>query len=180
MRPSLLLAQRGGSQIEWVTTMQSKPIFGFMTLLGLAASAQAQDRPAAQADVGLEQCRAIGNDSDRLECYDTALDRIYGVDEELQAKRQEHRRDRFGLPTDSSGFQLTELEATVVEVKEDMSTRTVFIALDNGQVWQLLSTGGLRASFKSGMAVVISESGTGGYRIRIHDKPGFKGVKRVS
>ena len=46
-------------------------------------------------------------------------------------------------------------------------------------VQQVLSTGGLRAQFKPGQSVTISESATGGYRIRIADKKGFKGVSRV-
>ena len=131
------------------------------------------------SDPTLEGCRAIGKDSERLKCYDSALDAMYGVDEALETKRAEYRRDRFGLPVDESGMQLTELEATVAEVDENIRTGTTVIALDNGQVWQLTSTGGLRARFRPGLAVIISESGTGGYRIRIPDKTGFKGVNRI-
>ncbi len=143
----------------------------------LPVAAIAQDMPAPESSI--EECRAIGSDSKRLRCYDAALDALYGVDEELQAKREEYRRDRFGLPVDDSGMQLTELEAIVTEVDEDLRSGITAIALDNGQVWQLNSTGGLRARFRPGMNVVISESGTGGYRIRIPDKSGFKGVNRI-
>ena len=142
---------------------------------GSTAFAQTTDA----ADPTLEGCRAIGKDSERLKCYDAALDAMYGVDEALEAKRAEYRRDRFGLPVDESGMQLTELEATIAEVDENIRTGTTVIALDNGQVWQLTSTGGLRARFRPGLAVIISESGTGGYRIRIPDKTGFKGVNRI-
>ena len=154
-------------------------LLGFSTLLaGLVAfPAGAQD--VAGAASALEECRAIGSDSKRLQCYDAALDAMYGVNEELQAKRAQYRRDRFGLPVDDNGTQLTELEAIVSEVDEDLRTGAVTVALDNGQVWQLNSTGGLRARFRPGMTVVINESGTGGYRIRIPDKTGFKGVNRV-
>jgi|TARA_R110000751_G_scaffold2018_11_gene9296 hypothetical protein len=135
----------------------------------------AQEAPSP----ALLDCRAIGSDDDRLECYDEALDAQYGVDEELVEKRAKYRRERFGLPVDSSGMRMTELEATVAEVDANLRTRQTTVALDNGQVWQVLSTGGLRAQFKPGQSVTISESATGGYRIRIADKKGFKGVARV-
>ncbi|WP_306093785.1 hypothetical protein [Qipengyuania flava] len=114
-----------------------------------------------------------------MACYDAALDAQYGVDEELVEKRKEYRRQRFGLPVDSSGARMTELEAIVAAVDSNLRTRQTTVALDNGQEWQVLSTGGLRAQFKPGQSVTISESATGGYRIRIADKKGFKGVSRV-
>ena len=147
----------------------------FAACLSIPAIAAAQDAPSQ----ALLDCRAIGSDKDRLKCYDKALDDQYGVDEELEEKRAEYRRERFGLPVDDSGMQLTELEATVAAVDADLRFGQTTIALDNGQQWRLTSSGGLRATFKPGMAVVISESGTGGYRIRIPDKTGFKGVVRV-
>ena len=157
--------------------MHRAVIFSLFATTLVPASAGAQDLP--QRNAALEECRAIGSDSKRLRCYDAALDALYGVDETLQAKREEYRRDRFGLPVDDSGMQLTELAAVVTEVDEDLRSGIIAVALDNGQVWQLNSTGGLRARFRPGMEVVISESGTGGYRIRIPDKSGFKGVNRI-
>lgn len=144
-------------------------------IVSVPASLTAQDDPSR----AINECRAIGSDKDRLKCYDNALDEIYGVDEELQEKRAQYRRERFGLPVDDSGIQLTELEASVSDVDADLRSGLTTIALDNGQHWRLTSSGGLRANFKPGMKVVISESGTGGYRIRIVDRNGFKGVVRV-
>lgn len=151
--------------------------FGILAAACLAAPSVAAGQAAASQD--LLDCRAIGSDKDRLECYDRALDEQYGVDEALQEQRAQYRRERFGLPVDDSGNQLTELEANVAGVEADMRSGQTTIALDNGQQWRLTSSGGLRATFKPGMAVVISESGTGGYRIRIPEKTGFKGVIRV-
>lgn len=150
--------------------------------IGLAAAlltAPALARDAEPGKAMLEECRAIGSDSKRLKCYDAALDAIYGVDEKLEAARAEYRRDRFGLPVDDSGTQLTELEAVISEVDENIRNGLTSIALDNGQVWQLTSTGGLRTRMKPGMTVVIAESGTGGYRLSVPEKTGFKGVVRV-
>lgn len=138
------------------------------------ATLHAQAVPA----LDLTECRAIGSDEKRLECYDRELDSFYGVDEALEEKRAAYRRERFGLPTDDSGMQLTELEATVAAVDADMRTGVTILALDNGQQWQLTSSGGLRTTFKPGMTVIISESGTGGYRVRVPDKTGFKGIVR--
>ena len=145
-----------------------------LCLLG-TTPVNAQSVPA----LDLTDCRAIGSDKERLQCYDRELDAFYGIDEELTEKRAEYRRQRFGLPTDDSGLQITELEAQVVEIDSDMRSGITIVALDNGQQWQLTSSGGLRARFKPGMAVVISESGTGGYRIRIPGKTGYKGVVRT-
>jgi hypothetical protein len=143
--------------------------------ISLPATLSAQDAPSR----AILECRAIGSDKDRLQCYDDALEDHYGVDEELQEKRAQYRRERFGLPVDGSGLQLTELKASVSGVEADLRTNQTTIALDNGQHWRLTSSGGLRTQFKPGMNVVISESGTGGYRIRIVDRNGFKGVVRV-
>ena len=101
------------------------------------------------------------------------------MDEELQEKRRQYRRERFGLPVDSSGSRMAELTATIAAVDANLRTGQTTIALDNGQVWQVLSSGGLRARFRVGLEVTISESATGGYRVRIADKTGFKGVTRI-
>ncbi len=143
--------------------------------LSFPAMVSAQDAPSQ----AILECRAIGSDKERLNCYDKALDDQYGVDEELQEKRAQHRRERFGLPVGDSGVQLTELEASVAAVDANLRSGVTIIALDNGQQWRLTSSGGLRSQFKPGMSVVISESGTGGYRIRVPDKNGFRGVVRV-
>ena len=147
--------------------------------LAAATVAEAQQSQAAADYSQLEACRGLAKDAARLACYDSALDTIYGVDAELQAKREQARKDRFGLPTDGSGLQMTELTATVSQVEEDLRTGSVTFALENGQVWRLGSTGGLRARIKRGLEVIISESGTGGYRLRVEGKPGFRGVDRV-
>lgn len=157
--------------------MKRLAIVSLLSAASWATVAGAQD--SAKADTALEQCRAIGSDSKRLQCYDAALDALYGVDEELEAARAQYRRDRFGLPVDESGTQLTELEAVISEVDENIRNGAVTIALDNGQVWQMTSTGGLRTRMKPGMTVKIAESGTGGYRLSVPDKTGFKGVVRV-
>lgn len=138
--------------------------------------AQANDREIAEP---LLTCRQIDDRAERLDCFDRAMDTLYGVDEVLAKRRIEQKQARFGLPVDDKGMQLTELAAVVTEVDESLRTDRVLIALNNGQVWQLLSSGGLRARFKPGIPVVISESPTGGYRLRIPEKVGFRGVARV-
>ncbi len=156
--------------------MRNTSICAALSLMLLAVPASAQE---SSTDATLKECRAIGSDSKRLRCYDRTLDELYGVDEELQEKRAEYKRERFGLPVDDSGNRLTELEAAITEVDENLRTGVTFIALENGQVWQLLSSGGLRARFRNGQKVTITESRTGGYRLRLENRKGFKGVKRI-
>lgn len=143
----------------------------------VSSSASAQDAPPTHRS--LHACREIDSSAERLECYDLALDALYGVDESLVTKRDAYKRKRFGLPLDGQGTEMVELDATIARVDEDLRTRTTVIELENGQLWRLTSTGGLRASFKPGLTVTISESGTGGFRIRIPGKTGFKGVTRI-
>lgn len=119
------------------------------------------------------------DEAKRLSCYDQALDRVLGVDSDLLVKREDFRRGRFGLPVGDAGLRLTELTATVSSVDDDARRGEVVLALDNGQVWQLLSDGGLRAMYKAGMTVVISESRMGGYRLRVPNKTGFRGIIRI-
>lgn len=143
----------------------------------LASPAQAQQTGAPLSDLRI--CRDEMDDSKRLRCFDRALDTVFGVDEKLVAKREEFRKGRFGLPVDDSGMRLTELQATVSQADENLRRGGVILTLDNGQVWQLLSDGGLRTSYRPGMTVVISEGRMGGYRLRVPDKTGFKGVLRI-
>ena len=148
-------------------------------LFGGSAVSFASSQDASLPAESLQECREIDGGAERLECYDSALDAIYGIDENVEAKRAEYRRKRFGLASDEQGMEITELTATVSRVDEDLRTRATIVELENGQAWQLTSTGGLRARFVPGLTVVISESGTGGYRIRIPGKTGFKGVNRI-
>lgn len=152
-------------------------IFTFAGAAMLANTAQARQADGSLSD--LRVCRDEMDDSKRLRCFDRALDVVLGVDEKLVAKREEFRKGRFGLPVDDSGMRLTELQATVSHADEDLRRGGVVLALDNGQVWQLLSDGGLRTSYRPGMTVVISEGRMGGYRLRVPDKTGFRGVVRI-
>ena len=178
LRPDRLTSSRAGSRTmgnrSWYMGAASAGLAAMCTL-AFPAVTSAQDEPSE----ALLDCRAIGSDDERLAGYDRALDTQYGVDEELQEKRQQYRRERFGLPVDSSGARMAELTATIAAVDANLRTGQTTIALDNGQVWQVLSSGGLRARFRVGSEVTISESATGGYRVRIADKTGFKGVTRI-
>jgi hypothetical protein len=142
-------------------------------------TATAQTGEPAQLGPALQVCRGEADDSRRLACYDQVLDRVLGVDPALVATREAYRRERFGLPVDSDGSRMTELTTTIAAVDEDIRRGTSVVTLENGQVWSLLSGGGLRASMKPGMTVSISASGIGGYRLRVPGKPGFRGVARV-
>lgn len=155
-------------------------VAGFLALVQTASvvSAQSGSPPAVLLE-DLKVCQAEMSDAKRLRCYDARLDDALGVDEALSARREQFRRDRFGLPVDDSGLQMTKLEATVRAVDQDLRRNTTVLELDNGQVWQLQSDGGLRATFQPGMAVIISEKAMGGYRIRIPEKAGFRGASRI-
>ena len=142
-----------------------------------ASSASAQD--AGQGNSALEQCRLIGDESERLGCYDRALDAMYGVDEELEQARVEAKADRFGLRNDDGGLENSELVGTISEVQSNIKYGTTVIALDNGQVWQVLDQGILRARFQTGDTVTIGKSALGGFRLRMEGRQGYRSVKRL-
>ena len=158
--------------------MRGWTVLGFAGL-GLASAAIAQSPAGTGLTTALETCRAEMSDAKRLRCYDQALDTALGVDEKIVAKREEFKRQRFGLPVDDNGMRMLELEATIRSVDVNMRKDITVIELDNGQMWQLTASGGLRNGFEPGAKVIVTDSGVSGYRIRIPDKTGFRGIIRV-
>ncbi|MEC7533789.1 MAG: hypothetical protein VYB96_03615, partial [Pseudomonadota bacterium] len=69
-------------------------------LIGLAAIVLAVPVGVGAQETGndarLLQCREIERKSQRLECFDEAMDAIFGVDEIAEAEREELQRDNFG------------------------------------------------------------------------------------
>ena len=143
----------------------------------IAAPLAAQSGSPAEAE--LQTCRAIDDNRDRLSCYDTALDKIYGVDPELAETREERIADAFGKPKMSDQAP-KELTAKIVSSDRNMTYGTTVIVLENGQQWQVLDKGILRSRFEAGEEVTIAPGPLGGYRLRIAGKQGYRTVIRVN
>ncbi|TMM48744.1 hypothetical protein [Qipengyuania marisflavi] len=141
-----------------------------------AQIAHAQTQPA---DSPLLPCRAIEKKSDRLECYDRAMDAVYGVDQALMQQREESRRNNFGDADAAQEDRATEITATITNMDYDQRYDILQIELDNGQVWRATSLGALRNGFERGQVVLIKKSGLGGYKLTMEGRNGFRGVQRV-
>ncbi|WP_324828256.1 hypothetical protein [Qipengyuania zhejiangensis] len=156
--------------------MKKTAVLAIALFTGSAAMAQDQAAPAANA--ALEACRAIEKDNRRLECYDAAMDALYGVDEELVTQREQVREDRFGLQSSENSLEPDSIEATISEVAADVRTGSVIVALDNGQIWDTTSNGSIKWRLKVGQRVTIAPGPFSGYRLRIEGVTGYQGVRR--
>lgn len=140
--------------------------------LASSSTALAQDKPDV-TDAVLK-CREIDRNRSRLKCFDQALDEAFGQDEEIE----ERREATFGLPDEETG-DADALVAMIAEVKRDPMYGTTVIALDNGQVWQAISSGNLRRGIKAGRRATISSGAFGSFRLTVEGAKGFRGVKRI-
>ena len=146
--------------------------------LSLFAPALAQAQ-AAPDDQRLLTCRDIRESEERLECYDEAMNAIYGVDEVAEAERAKLQRDNFGDPTADEDDVADEIVAVMTHVDYDPRYDILRFQLDNGSVWEATSQGRLRNGFKPGAQATITKGILGGYRVRIEGKRNWRGVKRL-
>lgn len=147
-----------------------------LLLIGMSQTASAQQA----IDTGrLQACRALEGKSDRLKCYDGAMDAFFGVDERLVEQRQERLRDSFGKESTDDEDAVKELKAVVAAVDFDPAMGAARIQLDNGQEWRTTSNGTLAGRLRPGQNVTIYQGGLFGYRLRVDDRVGMQGVVRV-
>lgn len=160
--------------------------------LALATGATAADKnPPVSAIVGqLEACRALGDDAQRLACFDresAALiaavqgGKVAVVD---QAQVRETRRSLFGfqipkLPFfsgDRSGEEVQEeLESTVKSVQEIGRGRYRIVIADNDAVWETIDNPMRLNAPRKGDKIVIKRGLLGAYFLRIDGQVGVKG-----
>lgn len=130
-------------------------------------------------DAALARCRAIGNDAERLACYDAALDRLAGepAPSAAPATPAPTAEDLFGRDPviaseavqRSSGIEpLEQLAQRIAGARTDGSGRPV-LTLENGQVWLQLDSPPVR--FEAGEAVRIRRAAFGSYLL-VRDRGG--------
>jgi hypothetical protein len=134
----------------------------------LSAQEASAENPLRQA---LRVCAALGNDSERLACYDkTAETLVSDVPANSRSPSPEEmfgagRRSSQGLPAESAAKrkQLTEITARVALLRE-LEDGSVLIELDNGQVWKQ-SSSNTPLLIRVGDRVRISRGALGTFRL---------------
>ena len=128
----------------------------------------------------LLQCRDIKKKSDRLECFDNAMDSMFGVVEVVEAEREEMRRDNFGDLAAEKDEVAGEYTGTITHVDFNPTFQILRFQLDNGSVWEAKSGGSLRYGFfEPGQAIQIGRGALGTFRLSMPGKKGWRTVKRI-
>lgn len=161
----------------------------FIALGVCAGSAMAEDDDSAFSTEDVYACAAIGDDAERLACYDSAVGRLKQAEATGEIRTvtrqdvEEVQRDSFGLSLPSlprlmgSNDEISEVTRQV----ERVSTAPdggIIVTLDNGQVWQQIGTKALYLRDPAGQTATIKRAALGSYRMKIANGRTFR-VRRV-
>jgi hypothetical protein len=152
-----------------------------LVLAVLSAPALAQtDRGIEQA---LERCGAIGDNAQRLACFDAVRAQVGSKPNAPVTPAQQMQPARPSISSHAVG-ETRRNQPIVARIDRFVLDRrgkfTVY--LDNGQVWRQLESGGNQAQFRSnGMNVAtISPGFWGSYNLRLNRESAIYKVKRIS
>lgn len=131
-------------------------------------------------DALLLQCRQIDRKSQRLECFDRAMNTMFGVDEVAEADRAKLRRDNFGNLAADEDETAQDYSGTITHIDYNPVYQMLRFQLDNGSVWEASSRGSLRLGFfQPGEAVTIERGTLGSFKLSIPGKSGWRSIKRI-
>ncbi len=170
----------------------------FLLAGGLIAMSCAWPNAGAHAQTiatDVLRCGAIADDTARLRCFDGLVPDARKSEAERSAEAEAKAKADFGLTATQRSDQFKRdhpekearqriepernlrIEATIAGF--DMSPYGAMFTLDNGQVWQTNSFGGLSTVPRIGQKVTIESGPLGGYRLTLEGKTREVGVKRV-
>ena len=156
-----------------------------LRLIGLATILVATPATLSAQQTGnddaLLQCRSIKKKSQRLECFDNAMNAMFGVDEVAEVEREELRRDNFGDLAADKEDTASDYSGTITHIDFDQIYQILRFQLDNGSVWEARSGGSLRLGFfQPGEQVTIGRGALGTFKLSIVGKKGGRTVKRIN
>jgi hypothetical protein len=157
----------------------------FAMVVTTAASAQNGERsPIA----GLQSCRAIQNDGERLRCFDreaaafgASVDSKKVVVMDQQAVRQAKRSlfgfsmPRIKLFGDGDDTEEAKEITTTLRTVRGLGYGKYSFTVDDGAVWQ--TTEASRSLPKAGEKVIIKRAALGSYFIKVGKMPAIKGMR---
>ena len=141
------------------------------------------------------RCAELADDKARLRCFDQLVPDARKSEEERKAEIAAKAQADFGLnaaqinlkgkrehPNREQREHFTEsenlrVEATIAAL--DISPYGTIFMLNNGQVWQTTSFGGLNTVPHIGQKVTVQSGTLGGYRLTLEGKTREVGVKRI-
>jgi len=180
--------------------MSRKLLLLVAVLIGAVSAAYAQSgEPAAQPKQGQERpalfealvrCRAIAEDTARLQCFDSASAALEAAAERREVvvvdrqQVRESRRRLFGLalphlPIFGGGDnaqdeeEVTSIESTVASASQD-SLGHWMVRLADGSLWVQTDNHTLALRPRNGQPVVVNKAALGSYMMRVNNQPGLR------
>ena len=156
-----------------------------------AQKAKPQQRP--EAFEALVRCRALTDDSARLQCFDAAAATLQQQAESrelvvVDSKQiQETKRGLFGLdipnlnPFGGGGEAVDEIksiESVVRSAMQDGDGRWV-LTLEDGSTWAQTDSYPLAVNPKRGHKVKVVKASMGSYMMRVNGQPGVRARRRI-
>ena len=134
------------------------------------------------AELSLESCASIKDDTDRLSCYDNLYKATKSEDLMVQKtipaqSKQAAVPENFGLKEKLNSSTPQGVSATIKSISA-LNNGRVSISLDNGQTWRSNDDPG-RLRLKPLTKVTITESRIGGFVLKAEGQKGFVRIKRV-
>jgi len=145
-----------------------------------AQPGRAEGNRASGGEDPMLACRRIDGATERLQCYDRAMDARFGVDRQIAERREQKKRDAFGVTGAADDERdVEELSSKIAAVDHYRQLGYAVITLANGQRWRTTTSGSLLPALRPGQAATIRKSGMFGYRLRTEERSGFQGVIRL-
>lgn len=168
------------------------PLFAALLFTPIAL-AQTEDPVSTQA---VYDCASIGEDTERLACYDNAVGRLKAAEEAgevttiSRVEVETVQRDAFGFSLPSlpriampklggdDDREITEIRAGVDSIKASR-VNGLTVTLDNGQVWQQTDTRSVSYSKRKGVKeAIVKQAALGSFMMKLDGGTAFR-VKRV-
>jgi len=127
-----------------------------------------------QAVAGWQACRNIGNDSERLGCYDAYA---RSLDKKSLPSTAEEQQAAFGLPTKSPAENLQGISNRISKV-ETAGRGVRVLTLENGQVWRQVGSSS-QPRLKPGDTVTIEKGALGSFILKKQGSNRSLRVKRI-
>lgn len=161
------------------------------------AALQAQkDKPRARPEAfeALVRCRALTDDSARLQCFDQASAALQTAAENRDVvvvdrkQIREAKRGLFGLDIpdfnpfggggDDGVEEIKSIESTVRSAMRDGDGRWI-VTLEDNSTWAQTDNYPFAVDPKRGHKVKISKASMGSYMMRVNGQPGVRAKRRI-